>query len=78
MNSRVADVKPAENYTLHLWFKNGEQGIFDVKPYLEYEMFKPLKDVAFFNTVLPAHGTIQWANKADLCPDTLYIDSIKI
>lgn len=22
-------------------------------------------------------GTIQWANEADLCPDTVYLDSVK-
>ncbi|MDR2145880.1 MAG: DUF2442 domain-containing protein, partial [Tannerella sp.] len=51
MNPRVADVKPEQNYTLHIWFLNGEEGIFDVKPYLDDEMFKPLKNVAFFNSV---------------------------
>ena len=47
MNPRVVDVKPEKNYTLHVWFKNGEEGIFDVKPYLGFEMFKPLNDIAF-------------------------------
>jgi len=78
MNPRVSNVKPGENYTLHVWFKNGEEGIFDVKPYLDYEMFIPLKNIDFFNSVRPAHGTIQWANEADLCPDTVYLDSVKI
>ena len=78
MNPRVANVKAEENYTLHVWFKNGEEGVFDVKPFLDYEMFKPLKDIALFNSVQPAHGTIQWANNADLCPDTVYLDSVKI
>jgi hypothetical protein len=78
MNPRVANVKPEENYTLHVWFKNGEEGVFDVKPFLDYEMFMPLKDRALFDSVRPAHGTVQWANEADLCPDTVYLDSVKI
>jgi len=78
MNPRVVDVKPEKNYTLHVSFKNGEEGIFDLKPYLEFEMFNTLKDIAFFNSVRPAHGTIQWANEADLCPDTVYLESVKI
>ena len=78
MNPRVADVKPQKNHTVYLWFKNGERGIFDVKPYLEYPMYEPLKNVAFFNSVRPAHGTIQWANEVDFCPDTLYLDSKKL
>ena len=30
-----------------------------------------------FNTVRPFIGTIQWSNEADLCPDTVYLDSVK-
>jgi hypothetical protein len=78
MNPRVANVRPEQNYTLYIWFKNGEEGVFDVKPFLEYEMFKSLKDIELFNSVRPAHGTIQWADEADLCPDTVYMDSVKI
>ncbi len=78
MNPRVKDVKPQANYNLLITFTNEEVGIFDMKPYLDYNMFKPLHDIAFFNTVRPSHGTIQWGNEADLCPDTVYLDSVKI
>ena len=78
MNPRVIDVKPEKDYTLHVWFKNGEEGIFDVKPYLEYEVFQALKDKTIFNSVRPFVGTVQWANEADLCPDTVYLDSVKM
>jgi hypothetical protein len=78
MNPRVKNVVPENNYTLHLWFTNGEEGIFDVKPYLDFEVFQELKNEKMFNTVRPFIGTIQWANEADLCPDTVYLDSIKI
>ena len=50
----------------------------DVKPYLDYEVFQALKDEKVFQTVRPFVGTIQWENEADLCPDTVYLDSIKI
>ncbi|MDR1746659.1 MAG: DUF2442 domain-containing protein [Tannerella sp.] len=78
MNPRVANVKPEQNYTLHLWFKNGEEGVLDMKPYLDRGIFRDLRDEAMFNTVRPFLGTIQWANEADLCPDTVYLDSVKI
>jgi hypothetical protein len=78
MNPRVANVKPEQNYTLHLWFKNGEEGVLDMKPYLDKGIFRDLQDEAMFNTVRPFLGTIQWANEADLCPDTVYLDSVKI
>jgi len=78
MNPRVKNVVPKNNYTLHLWFTNGEEGIFDMKPYLDFEVFQELKNEKMFNTVRPFIGTIQWANEADLCPDTVYLDSVKV
>jgi len=78
MNPRVRNVKPEKNYTLHLWFANGEEGILDMKPYLDKGIFRELKDLSMFNSVRPFIGTIQWENEADLCPDTVYLDSVKI
>ena len=78
MNPRVTNVKPEQNYTLHLWFKNGEEGIFDMKPYLDKGIFRALKDMNVFNSVRPFIGSIQWSNEADICPDTLYLDSVRI
>ena len=78
MNPEVINVKPEKDYMLHLWFTSGEEGILDMKPYLHKGIFQALKDEEMFNTVKPFIGTIQWANQADLCPDTVYLDSVKI
>ena len=78
MNPEVKDVLPQKNYTLYLWFTNGEEGILDMKPYLDKGIFQALKDEEMFNTVKAFLGTIQWENEADLCPDTVYLDSVKI
>jgi hypothetical protein len=77
VNPRVKDVKPESDYTLHLWFSNGEEGILDMKPYLDRGIFRELRDISMFNSVRPFIGSIQWANEADLCPDTIYLDSVK-
>jgi hypothetical protein len=76
MNPRVINVKPEKNFSLLLTFGNGEVKRFDVKPYLEIGIFKELKDIGLFNSVKPFLGSIQWANGVDLCPDTLYLESI--
>ncbi len=47
-----------------------------MKPYLDKGVFKELKDINIFYTVKPTLGTIAWKNGQDLCPDTLYLDSI--
>jgi hypothetical protein len=74
MNPRVINVQPEQNFKLLITFNNGEKKSFDVKPYLEIGVFRELQDVSVFNSVKPVLGSIQWANGADLCPDTLYIE----
>jgi hypothetical protein len=76
MNPRVVSVKPGKNYTLEISFTNGELKSYDVKPLLNTGLFKELKNPALFNSVRPVMGSIQWENGLDLCPDTLYLDSI--
>ena len=78
MNPRVKKVSPGKDFTLILVFDNGEQRIFDVKPYLDKGVFRELKNPQFFNSVRPFLGSIQWKNGQDLCPDTLYLDSIPV
>jgi hypothetical protein len=77
MNPDIIKAVPEENYTVRVWFENGESGVFDVKPYLGRGIFMELRDLSIFNSVRPSMGTIQWANEADICPDTVYLDSVK-
>jgi len=76
MNPRVKAVTPHPDYTLTLVFANDEVKTFDVKPYLNKGIFRELQDLAVFNSVKPFLGSIQWQNGQDLCPDTLYLDSV--
>ncbi|MDZ7362099.1 MAG: DUF2442 domain-containing protein [candidate division KSB1 bacterium] len=78
MNPRVKSVEPNSDYTVTLTFTNGEIKSFDVKPYLNKGIFQELKDLRLFNSVKPFLGSIQWKNGQDLCPDTLYLESVPI
>jgi len=78
MNPRVKQVKPLSDYQLQLLFTNGERRVFDAKPYLNKGIFKELKDIAAFNAVRVDLGSVAWKNGQDLCPDTLYMDSIPV
>jgi len=78
MNPRVEAVKPQDNFMLHVWFNNGEEGLFDVKPYLDFGIFAELRDASIFNTVHPDGLSVEWANEAAICPDTIYLNSIKL
>ncbi|MDD5089933.1 MAG: DUF2442 domain-containing protein [Candidatus Wallbacteria bacterium] len=78
MNPRVKTVHPDPEYKLRLTFTDGDVRIFDMQPYLSIGVFQELRDVGLFNSVKPALGSVQWKNGQDLCPDTLYEDSIPI
>lgn len=78
MNPRVKDVKPLKGYKLMLTFTNGEKRIYNMDGSLEKGIFKELKDENLFKTVHAVNGTVQWLHEQDICPDTLYLDSIPI
>jgi hypothetical protein len=78
MNPRVEKVKPNPDHTVTLVFTNGEIRRFDVKPYLDKGIFRKLKNLSAFNSVRPSLGSIQWDGGQDLCPDTLYMDSVPV
>ncbi len=75
MNPRVKNAVPDKDYTVKIVFDNGEEKLFDVKPYLEKGIFQELKNMQIFKTVRPVMGSIQWKNGQDFCPDTLYLQS---
>jgi Protein of unknown function (DUF2442) len=71
---KVVAIKANDDYTLDLKFNDGSVKRFDVKPYLKYEAFKELKDLAYFKQVALAFGTAQWPHEQDIAPDTLFIE----
>ena len=77
MNPRILEVIPNNNYTLTLRFTNGETGVYDCKPILDFGVFVELKDLAYFKRVTPFNGTVVWPHEQDIDPDTLYLDSVK-
>ena len=44
---------------------------------IRYYVFQELQEKNYFNKVEILDGTIVWPNEQDICPDTLYLDSIK-
>lgn len=76
MNPRVKAVRPLKNYSLELTFDNDEVKVFDVSPYLNFGVFKELKDESFFKAVTTFMGTVKWPHDQDFCPDTLYEESV--
>jgi hypothetical protein len=78
MNPRVKEVIANDDFTLLLKFSNNEMRLFDAKPYLEKGIFRELQDTRLFKTARVFDGAVQWIHEQDLCPDTLYMKSIKV
>jgi len=77
MNPRVSKVSATGNYQLSLVFTNGEKGVYDCTKLLDFGVFKELKNKNYFNQASVIDGTVVWPHEQDICPDTLYVDSVK-
>jgi hypothetical protein len=75
MNPRVRDVRPITGYRLQITFTNGEVGVYDCRPLLDFGVFRELREEAYFRQVRAAGGTAVWPHEQDICPDTLYLDA---
>ena len=78
MNPRVKAVVPKDDYKLEITFTSGEVGIFDCTHLLSFGVFTELKDIRYFRRARAEGGTIVWPHEQDICPDTLYEDSMKV
>lgn len=75
---KVINAKAENDFSLILEFNNGSVKCFDVKPYLDYEVFKPLKDLNYFKRIKIAFCTVQWQDEQDISPETLYLEGEEI
>lgn len=67
----IAEVHPAADYTLEIKTTEGGVGLFDVRPYLEYEAFTPLNQASEFQKVSNGRYFVEWECGADLSADTI-------
>lgn len=77
MFPRAKTVTPLEDYRLQIEFTNGEVGIYDCRPLLNFGVFAELQDVSYFRRVRVEMGAVAWPHEQDICPDTLYLDSVR-
>jgi len=77
MNPRVKSVKALSKYKLDIIFEGNEEKIYDCSSLLNFGVFKELNDDNYFKKVRCLDGTVAWPNDQDICPDTLYLESVK-
>lgn len=78
MNPHVTRLVPQSDHRLLLEFENGEKRLFDLTPYLDKGVFRPLRDSPNFALARVVDGSIEWPGEIDLSYDTLYLRSVKV
>jgi hypothetical protein len=67
----IAEITPKGNYVLYIKTEDGEEGLLDVKPYLNSEAFAPLKNIDEFKRISNGKYFIEWECGADLSAGTI-------
>lgn len=65
-------VEALDDYTIRAELADGQQGVFDMKPYLEHGVFRELQDPAYFRQVRIDLGAVTWPHGQGIAPETLY------
>ena len=66
MNPRVKLVSASPDYKLHLEFTNGERGIYDCSPFLDFGVFRELRNPNCFKKAKVLDGTVVWSHDQDI------------
>ncbi len=79
MIPRLIEAEYVHDFIIHIRFSDGSEGEVDLEQELDGEVFRPLKDTAYFRqfTVNPELHTVTWPNGADFAPEFLY-DKVQI
>ncbi len=72
MHPAVISVECEDDYILSVVFDNGENGLLDMKPYLNFGVFNKIQDPSVFKTVHVSFDAIAWESGADLDPEFVY------
>ena len=75
MYPAVCDVTPKEDFSLHIKLDSGEERLLDMKPYLDFGVFKKLQSYDKFKLVRVSFDTIEWDDGLDLDPEFIYAQS---
>jgi len=76
---KLRSVTALGNFTLDCVFENGVQKIADINPYLNSEVFMPLKNISLFSQVENKLDYVSWLNdEVDLSADTLWHIGVEV
>lgn len=67
----IEKVSPLSGARLQVVLSDGRSGVFDVQPYLDCEVFLPLREPEEFGKLRNGGYFIEWECGADLSLDTI-------
>jgi hypothetical protein len=65
----VVEARPNEDFSLSILFEDGVEGVLDMTPYLDFGVFKKIRDFEQFKRVRIAFDTVEWESGVDLDPE---------
>jgi hypothetical protein len=68
---KIVEATPKNDFTLFIKSDDGRTGLFDVKPYLDSEVFAQLRNADQFERIRNGGYYIAWECGADLSVDTI-------
>jgi Protein of unknown function (DUF2442) len=71
MMLEVENAKYISDYKIYVRFNNHTEMILNLEPYLDGEIYEPLKDIEYFKKFKIELNTISWENGADFAPEFL-------
>ncbi len=69
MYQTVVSVHPNEDFSISVVFDDGVEGVLDMTPYLDFGVFKKIRDFEQFKRVRIAFDTVDWECGVDLDPE---------
>jgi hypothetical protein len=72
MYPAVCKVTANKDFSLSIVLDNGEERLLDMKPYLDFGVFRKLRDYKRFERVRIAFDTVEWDDGVDLDPEFIY------
>jgi hypothetical protein len=76
MYASIVKVTPVEGFSLVVIFDNGQTRILDMKPFLDFGVFRQIKKTEEFNRVHVAFDTVEWDCGVDLDPEFIMMKSV--
>ena len=75
MYPAVCKVITHKDFSLSIVLDTGEKKLLDMNPYLDFGVFKTIRDYEKFKRVRVAFDTIEWDEGVDLDPGFVYAKS---